>query len=559
MTKTLIAIFVSLFLSGAAQAAGLCAYPTVSSPLDGTECFPLNQAGVTKTTTTGTLSQYLNGSTTLVANSMAALRAFPGTQFGSAMLQGYFAAGDGGEGTFTFNPTSTATDDGGVVIAPNTGVGRWIRNTYSTKPNVRWWGAPCNWNGASGASDSAAFQAAVAWGTGSNGAQILIPRGASCTLSATVTATTNNITFVADGYASVRHNVGFGSPNCTSSIYWAGATSGVMFSWASPSGSGMNGITGGGMNGVCLYGMGVAGTGISASSVRAGVWTNLYFDSFTTHSFYWTVNPNIDSTEPCDDQNNEIRNIQINNLNPNITSNGQGFAVSGYGDSSRVNAGCNFSDNTIENLHVETFIGTPIFLGGSDNNKWSNITTFTFTGGVYGIDLNFGTVASGTVPVAASSEYFFGVSAAFIARGTTSFPSDTPSVGVIIVGLDKGNGSPNPVLETGAQLSWYDSTGHVQNITGLSTGNVSTLKPTLSSCGASPSLAGNNVSGVITVGTGSPTSCQLTFSPALTSNARCAVQAVGSAVGLGATPSATTLSIFANGTLPAFIDYICVQ
>lgn len=49
-------------------------------------------------------------------------------------------AGDGGGGVFRYTAASSATDDGGITVAPNSGSGRWIR-IFSGPVNVRWFGA----------------------------------------------------------------------------------------------------------------------------------------------------------------------------------------------------------------------------------------------------------------------------------------------------------------------------------------------------------------------------------------------------------------------------------
>jgi hypothetical protein len=79
----------------------------------------------------------------IAVGSIAELRAVqvatlpPGHQ---ALLSGYHATGDGGEGLFTYDPASNAVDDGGTVIAPNRGAGCWLR-AFSGPVNARWFGA----------------------------------------------------------------------------------------------------------------------------------------------------------------------------------------------------------------------------------------------------------------------------------------------------------------------------------------------------------------------------------------------------------------------------------
>jgi hypothetical protein len=62
-----------------------------------------------------------------VAESMAELRLISTGQL--VTMSGYYTQGDGGGGTFFWDGTSTATDDGGLVINPtgNVGAGRWLR------------------------------------------------------------------------------------------------------------------------------------------------------------------------------------------------------------------------------------------------------------------------------------------------------------------------------------------------------------------------------------------------------------------------------------------------
>ncbi len=68
------------------------------------------------------------------------LRAFtnPGAVV-SVLVAGALTAGDGGGGIFTFNPAITTADDGGIIIAPDFGAGRWVRSV-SGIPSITWWG-----------------------------------------------------------------------------------------------------------------------------------------------------------------------------------------------------------------------------------------------------------------------------------------------------------------------------------------------------------------------------------------------------------------------------------
>ena len=74
---------------------------------------------------------------------IAELKAYPAQRLkenDSVLVLGYHTAGDGGGGFFRWAPTSDTAENGGTVIAPTTGRGRWQR-VYSGAVNARWYGA----------------------------------------------------------------------------------------------------------------------------------------------------------------------------------------------------------------------------------------------------------------------------------------------------------------------------------------------------------------------------------------------------------------------------------
>jgi hypothetical protein len=96
----------------------------------------------------------------LTVNTMAALRALARGASSTVFLAGYYSLGDGGQGFFAWDSSSTATDNGGTIILPNAGgTGRWIRNTDPRgKLAFTWFGA----KGDNGVTDnSTAMQAAL--------------------------------------------------------------------------------------------------------------------------------------------------------------------------------------------------------------------------------------------------------------------------------------------------------------------------------------------------------------------------------------------------------------
>ena len=65
-------------------------------------------------------------SNTTVVDSISAMKLLIPSDNDDVFATGYFAASDGGGGWYTFDLASSANDNGGTVIAPNVGVGRWL-------------------------------------------------------------------------------------------------------------------------------------------------------------------------------------------------------------------------------------------------------------------------------------------------------------------------------------------------------------------------------------------------------------------------------------------------
>lgn len=91
---------------------------------------------------TNTLSAS-GGSSGLAVDTVAALKALSvtGRTTGDLLtLRGFYATNDGGQGTFVYNSSSTASEDTGLVVQPTTGSGRWLR-LHTGVVNVKWFGA----------------------------------------------------------------------------------------------------------------------------------------------------------------------------------------------------------------------------------------------------------------------------------------------------------------------------------------------------------------------------------------------------------------------------------
>jgi len=121
-----------------------------------------------------------------------------------AMLPGYYSAGDRGGGWFVWRTNSTATDDGGRFIIPNTlpSSGRWMRVLNGEVANVKMWGA----KGDGVANDTGCIQSAIS--SGASG-EVLFPYG--------IYIVTNTIVF-----PSWMHIMGEGKGNNTRVVMQSG-------------------------------------------------------------------------------------------------------------------------------------------------------------------------------------------------------------------------------------------------------------------------------------------------------------------------------------------------
>jgi len=153
-------------------------YPLVSpSPTDSV-LIKRSSDGVIKGALISDLSRAVNRIG--VAANIAALRAIPTDGLGDGavtFLEGYYAAGDTGGGEFFYSIASGASDNGGTVIAPASGVGRWLR-PESAVFNVVQFGARGNFDLATTAIQSTISAAeAYSQSRGDSGAVVYIPPG----------------------------------------------------------------------------------------------------------------------------------------------------------------------------------------------------------------------------------------------------------------------------------------------------------------------------------------------------------------------------------------------
>ena len=145
---------------------------------------PLTPAGTTKKTTVDQIESAIygsGGSKAIVVDNVAALKAIAVASVDDGQLfltRGYSSENDGGHGSYIYDSSSAASDNGGSVIAPTSGSGRYLLQ-IDGKINIK----------------QAGNSIANAVASLPNGGQIYFPAG---TYSSSGTLTVSNISFVGE-------------------------------------------------------------------------------------------------------------------------------------------------------------------------------------------------------------------------------------------------------------------------------------------------------------------------------------------------------------------------
>lgn len=100
----------------------------------------------------------------------------------------------------------------------------------------------------------------------------------------------------------------------------------------------------------------------------------------------------------------------------------------------------------------------------------------------------------------------------------------------------------------------------VTGTTGSFTGHLTTgaVPPVLTTCGTSPAIVGSDTAGLVTMGTGSPTGCVITFAKAYVTTPFCSVDWQTNLASTIYTLSATAITLTQTATSSNLINYICI-
>lgn len=99
--------------------------------------------------------------------------------------------------------------------------------------------------------------------------------------------------------------------------------------------------------------------------------------------------------------------------------------------------------------------------------------------------------------------------------------------------------------------------GFSQVLDGIGLG--STTAPALTTCGTTPAIVGTDLAGTVTMGTGSPTGCVITFNTAKSSAPHCVVAWIATPLAAQSYATSTTaITLTQTGTSSNVVKYICV-
>jgi hypothetical protein len=114
----------------------------------------------------------------------------------------------------------------------------------------------------------------------------------------------------------------------------------------------------------------------------------------------------------------------------------------------------------------------------------------------------------------------------------------------------------SPYYNTNGSTGW-DGLLTATNPTITGSIGLSGSAPGLSSCGTSPAISGTDLAGTVTMGTGAPTSCTLTFVTTKSASPHCAVTWRANLATMQYAVAPTSIILTQTGTSSNQVDYVC--
>ena len=292
-----------------------------------------------------------------------------------------------------------------------------------------------------GTDDTAAIQAAINWASTSPlSRRLLVPPGAVCGVTSTVTIAANNVDMEGSQQSGVPYDTAIGPSPITSGFAWVGGPGGTIMSIAPTSGTSNPGLAGVTLRGLAFGANNLAQVGLDVSGLRDGVFDGLYFQEGTTASFF-VHGGNYALGGYCGVQFSSFTNISA------FQYTAPGIPILEEAN----NAGtCNPSENYWQNISVVDNTENGIELLGADNEYFVQVGVGTFWGNTP-YSIYFGTEGG----YSANTNYFTKLSATDRAYADTGTYDDW-------FFLDKGNSTPDPIGP--GTVHWTDSNGLLNNM-----------------------------------------------------------------------------------------------
>lgn len=398
-------------------------------------------------------STFVNGAQ-LTADSIASLKALALGTFVTGqqvVVAGYYLPNDGNGGLYVYNSASSATDNGGTVIAPNVGTGRWLRSQPTGFVNVGWFGARVD--GVS--DDAAAIQAAIDWTAAQNGGTVQIATG-TAVISTTLNITTGNVRLTGAG-SNMFHDGGTTMTPATK-LLWSGGASPMVYI-STPAVVTNSKIYGSDASLLALDGNTVATYGILIVSANGGQYTDLFVTHVVTAGYKvsnWTAGTLAEAT---DSQMNIFTRAEYR-LTDNVGErSAHGFLLT---SASPGLAGANTSYNSFFHCDGQVYNGIGLLFEDADNNSVYSTRVVKAGGGANALIEIRG--------VTSDANHFYDCAAgganAIKILGASSGYTGNPSK-TTFLNLDGSNGTQIPYLDPGCyDIVLYDTGPMLKQIFG---------------------------------------------------------------------------------------------
>ena len=366
--------------------------------------------------------------------------------------------GDGGEGWWRFNAASSASANGGTILAPDAGTGRWIRLYEAGQVYADWFGVTKGTtSGTVPADNSTAINAAMAQCAADGGGHVYVSCLATSYISvgAVVDNIYNNVLVVANTQYSIDSNGGTNPRYGVTLVPTAAIT---VLKRRSPFGASNPRTNGGGFKGFRVIGNSVATKLLEVTSVW-GYEIDLHLEECVGAAAAEFIAA-VTGTDIADDAN-----IQRGRIRLSVRQSAVGAARSAHCVRLIGSSNANFSMNSNVELDLVHYDGHAL-VGDGDANTFSFFRTFRITGGT-GLSI-YGEGRTAAVPVGFESNtfYHFSVNTAGYLEGTGD-AGVTAAVFNQIFNNDVGNNSQRPTAGTGSAWRINDTKGREFGMRGV--------------------------------------------------------------------------------------------